>query len=114
MLRQKFLNGYWIAKTFGVNPRCISLFHFVPFFFVMAIIITSVLSAFGIWQLAALLWGAYLLFIIANSVIEITRNEFKPVILLLPILFFLLHISYGVGTIKGLIEMPFWVRKIKK
>lgn len=114
MLRQKFSNGYWIAKTLGVNPRCISPFHLVPFFFVMAIIITTALSLFGIWQLSALLWGAYSLFIIANSVIELIRNEFHPVNLILPVLFFLLHLVYGVGTIKGLIEMPFWVRKIKK
>lgn len=114
MLRQKFLNGYWIGKTMGINPKCFSLFHFVPFCFVMAIIITSILAAFGIWQLSALLWGAYTLFILVNSVIEIVKNEFSLTNLLLPVLFFLLHFLYGVGTIKGLIEMPFWVRKVKK
>ncbi|MBO7218006.1 MAG: glycosyltransferase family 2 protein [Clostridia bacterium] len=114
MLRQKFLNGYWIAKTLGVNPRCISPFHFVPFLFVMAIIVTSILAAFGIWQLSALLWSAYTLFILVNSVFEIIKNEFHIVNLLLPVLFFLLHISYGIGTVKGLIEMPFWVRKLEK
>lgn len=114
MLRQKFLNGYWIAKTLGVNPGCISLFHLVPFFFVMAIVITTLLSFFGIWQLSALLWGAYSLFILANSVIELIRNEFHPVNLILPLLFFLLHMAYGVGTVKGFIELPFWVRKIKE
>lgn len=114
MLRQKFLNGYWIGKTMGINPKCFSLFHFVPFAFVMAIIFTSILAAFGIWQLSALLWGVYTLFILANSVIEIVKNKFSFTNLLLPLLFFLLHFCYGIGTIKGLIEMPFWVRKVKK
>lgn len=114
MLRQKFLNGYWIGKTMGVNPRCFSVFHFVPFCFVMAIIVTSILAAFGIWQLAALLWGAYSLFILINSVFEIIRSKFSLTNLLLPLLFFLLHFSYGIGTIKGLIEMPFFIKRIKK
>lgn len=114
MLRQKFLNGYWIGKTIGVNPKCISIFHLVPFAFVMAIIVTSILAGFGIWQLSALLWGIYILFILANSVIEIVRNKFSFTNLLLPLLFFLLHVSYGVGTLKGLAEMPFWLKKVKK
>ena len=114
MLRQKFLNGYWIGKTMGINPRCFSIFHFVPFAFVMAIIVTGILAAFGIWQLSALLWGAYLLFIVANSVIEIIRNKFSFTNLALPMLFFLLHFCYGIGTLKGLIEMPFWVARLKK
>ncbi len=114
MLRQKFLNGYWIGKTIGINSKCFSIFHFVPFTFVMAIIITSILAAFGIWQLSALLWSAYTIFIFANTIIEIVKNKFLWTELLLPVLFFLLHTSYGVGTLKGLIEMPFWVRRIKK
>ncbi len=113
MLRQKFLNGYWIGKTMGINPKCFSLFHFVPFCFVMAIIVTSIFAAFGIWQLAALLWGAYTLFIVVNSIIEIIKNKFSWTNLLLPVLFFLLHFCYGIGTLKGLIEMPFWVKKGK-
>ena len=114
MLRQKFLNGYWIGKTMGINPRCFSLFHFVPFCFVMAIIATGILAAFGIWQFSALLWGAYTLFIIVNSLIEILKQKFSFTNLLLPILFFLLHFCYGVGTLKGLVEMPFWVRNVRK
>ena len=114
MLRQKFLNGYWIGKTMGINPNCFSLFHFVPFCFVMAIIITAVLAAFGIWQTAALLWGVYTLFVVVNSVIEIIKNEFSLTNFALPVLFFLLHFCYGIGTVKGLIEMPFWVKKVKK
>ncbi len=114
MLRQKFLNGYWIGKTMGINPKCFSIFHLVPFAFVMAIIITGILAAFGIWQFAALLWGVYTLFVVVNSVIEIIKNEFSFTNLELPVLFFLLHTSYGIGTLKGLVEMPFWVRRVRK
>jgi len=36
------------------------------------------------------------------------KNEKKQIgQILLPIIFFLLHIAYGVGTLVGLIQMPF-------
>ena len=111
MLRQKYLNGYWIGKTMGINPKCFSLFHFVPFCFVLGILLVSILAAFGIWQLSALLWSVYGLFIVANSVLEIATHKFSFANLLLPILFFLLHFCYGIGTVVGLIEMPFWIKK---
>ena len=39
---------------------------------------------------------------------EILKNEKKQIgQALLPIIFFLLHIAYGVGTLVGLIQMPF-------
>lgn len=113
MLRQKYLNGYWIGKTMGINPHCFSLFHFVPFVFVLGIIFTTILALCGLPLLAKLMWGAYLLLIVGVSVAEFIK---KPSVtnLLLPVLFFLLHVSYGVGTLVGLIEMPFWVKKVRE
>ena len=32
---------------------------------------------------------------------------------LLPLIFPLLHVAYGVGTLVGLLQIPFWRRKIK-
>lgn len=113
MLRQKYLNGYWIGKTMGINPRCFSLFHFVPFAFVLGIILTTVLWCVGFPYLAWLMWGLYGLLIFGISIVEIFR-KFSLTNLLLPFLFIALHISYGVGTLVGLVEMPFWLRKVKK
>lgn len=113
MLKQKYLNGYWIGKTMGISPKCFSLFHFVPFAFVLAIIFTTVLALLGFPLLSYLMWLAYISLITVMTVVEIVK---KPVItnLLLPFIFFLLHISYGVGTLLGLIVMPFWVKKVKR
>ena len=44
MLKQKYANGYWIGKTSKVCPGCLSIYHFVPWAFVMAIIVTTVAS----------------------------------------------------------------------
>ncbi len=114
LLRQKYLNGYWIGKTMGVQPKCFSLFHFVPFGFVLGILITSVLSAFGFPWLGVAMWGAYWLAAIAAAVKDISRTSFVWSHLLLPFVFFLLHLFYGVGTLVGLVQLPFWLKKIKK
>ena len=113
MLKQKYLNGYWIGKTMGVSPKCFSLFHFVPFAFVLAIIFTSVLAAFGHPLLSVLMWLAYSMLVLSITVIETIK---KPLAtnLLLPLIFLTLHIAYGVGTLLGLIVMPFWLHKVKK
>lgn len=113
MLKQKFLNGYWIGKTMGVSPKCFSLFHFVPLAFVLSIIVTTVLAMCGFPFLSFLMWSAYLLLIFAISVIETVKAP-RITNILLPLIFALLHLSYGVGTLLGFIVMPFWLRSIRR
>ncbi len=111
MLKQKYLNGYWIGKTLGVSPKCFSIFHFVPFLFVLAIIFTSLLSAFGYPFLSILMWSMYAALVLVITVIETVK---KPRItnILLPFIFLFLHLSYGVGTLLGIIVLPFWLKKV--
>lgn len=113
MLKQKFLNGYWIGKTLGISPKCFSVFHFVPFAFVLGIILTSILCLLNLPFLANLMWFAYLLLVFVMSTIETVKKP-KLTNIFLPIIFLLLHLSYGVGTLVGIIELPFWLIKIKK
>lgn len=111
MIKQKYLNGYWIGMTMGINPKCFSLYHFVPFAFIIGIILTTVLSFMGFWQLSALMWSLYVLFAVFNTVSSFIRDNFNPFDLLLPFVYFTLHMAYGMGTLIGLIKMPF-VKKI--
>lgn len=112
MLRQKFLNGLWVAKTLFVCPKCLSLFYFVPAAFICGILATSLLSCFGIWQLGALMWGAYWLLAILMSIAAFAQNKkVKFFALLMPILFFLLHISYGAGSFAGFFSVIFKKKK---
>lgn len=107
MLKQKYGNGYWVGLTLGVCPGCISIYHLIPAAFVLGIIITSILLLLGVWQFAAIMWGLYFLFCIANMLICIAKEPILPHMLLMPVLFLLLHTTYGIGTIIGLVEMPF-------
>lgn len=109
MLKQKFDNGLWIGGTVKVYPKCLSWFHFVPFVFVLSLIICTVV---------ALLWNSILLILLLCSYLlfdlYITYNSFKSekrctYFFLLPLMFPMLHISYGLGTLVGIIKSP--VRK---
>ncbi len=106
MLKQKFQNGYWIGLTVFVCPGCLSLFHFVPFAFVLAILLTTVLAF--VWSAipALLLWGAYLFANLAMSMLTIAQKKTGLTNLALPVLFLLLHLSYGVGTFCGILSFP--------
>ena len=120
MLRQKYGNGKWIGLTAGVCYQCLSSFHFVPFMFVLMLICSLTVFIGGIvfglfWMMIPfmLLMGAYFaadLLMTAAAVIGAKKKH--PVQLLLPIVFFLLHFSYGWGTMIGLISLPFWKHKL--
>lgn len=114
LLRQKYRNGLWIGRTMGINPYCFSLFHFVPFFFVIGIILTAILAVLGYPLLGYLMWSAYGLLAILFTIKECLQPPFKITHIALPILFLLMHLCYGVGTVIGLVEMPVWRNKYKK
>lgn len=105
MLKQKYQNGFWIGKTIKKCPGCISIFHLVPFGFVMAILAALVLMIFGIWWpiiALGIAYGAADLLMTVTAIISMKKRGLCC--LLLPILFFLLHTSYGVGTLFGLVS----------
>ena len=108
MVRQKYGNGYWIGLTAGVCPECLSLYHFVPFGFVCGILVTTALALKKHTALAKLMWGAYGALCGVMSLFAVKHEKKHISQLLLPVLFPILHISYGVGTLAGLIRMPAW------
>ena len=106
MLKQKYQNGYWIGYTLGVCPGCVGTFHLVPFAFVSAAVVTTLMAAFGLWWFSALMWSAYALCNILFSVKAVLDTK-RPhaALLLLPFVFLLIHVFYGVGTARGLLRL---------
>ena len=113
MIKQKYGNGYWVGLTLGVCPGCISLFHLVPLAFVLAIIGTTILALLGYMLLFTLMWCAYAGVILLSVISTIINGKANGLTWLMPVLFLLLHISYGVGTLMGLVKMPFWLQRVK-
>lgn len=76
MLKQKFLNGYWIGLTLGVCPRCLSLYHFVPASFVLALIVCSIISLYTPFFILLLL-ALYFSFAILMSFFSLKQTKKK-------------------------------------
>lgn len=120
MLRQKYENGKWIGLTLGICPKCLSIFHFVPFCFTAAIILCIVLLIIGIFANNTLLLlpmlilgGMYMTVDIIMTLAAIITSERKNIYMpLLIFIFPMLHIVYGIGTIVGIIKLPFWKRNL--
>ena len=109
MLKQKFSNGYWIGRTAWICPRCLSLYHFAPFAFVLMLIVSVLFVALSLGTvLLSVLCLLYGCFAAVNTVLAVLKTKKFGNILLL-FLFPLLHISYGVGTLLGL--LPLHIRK---
>ncbi len=104
MIKQKYANGYWIGKTAWICPKCLSLYHFVPGAFVISILATGCLSLVGIKCFFRMLLGLYGCCCGILTLLCFIKERFLLSNLLLEAIFPILHISYGVGTLKGLVE----------
>lgn len=94
-------NGAWNIVTMKLCPGSMGLRHFIPFIFVLSLIILPFLSCYFPFfaHLLALELSLYILLALifayksANNIIEI---------ILLVMLYPIFHIAYGVGSFKGL------------
>lgn len=104
-MRQMYSNGLSIGQLFYIDKKSIGIRHIVPMLFVLSILFTLILSLFCpfmIYLLFAIL-SAYVFVDILATILECIKNGWVYVSIL-PWLFFLIHISYGCGTIVGLIK----------
>ena len=112
MIKQKTGNGFWVGRTLGIVPGCISIYHLVPLAFLLAIIATTVLAILGLpWSLQ-LLAALYISVAVLMAVFSAFKMQYAgervPIgAVLLPILFFCLHVCYGAGTFLGILSIPF-------
>jgi glycosyltransferase involved in cell wall biosynthesis len=106
-----FKNGFWNIISFKMNPSSMSLRHFVPGAFVVALLLSfsmflySVMTQTQSWLLTPilLLSAAYGVASIGVSC-QIAFRERSLEALLIPITFLLLHVFYGVGTLSAIVS----------
>lgn len=110
MMRQKYGNGYWIGLTVGVCPKCFSLYHFAPLCFVLSLIAGMGVLLCGKPLPLILMGGLYLLVDLLMSVTACVGEKKYWQYLALPCVFLSLHAAYGLGTLVGILKMPFWKR----
>lgn len=104
--KQYFQYGYWKVRVLQKHPRQMCLRQFVPPAFVASLLAVLMLSIFlpaaGLWLLAGIL-GAYLAANFIASLRAAAKSGWKH-LLLLPIVYSILHVSYGLGFLVGLVR----------
>lgn len=101
--RQYFQYGFWKVRVLQKHPLQMSLRQFVPPAFVLALLVNLALTfaaPWGKWAFIILL-GSYLLANITASVL-VARKHGWHYLPLIPLVFSILHISYGLGFLLGL------------
>ena len=104
-LRQKWGNGYWIGRTMRIQPYCFAPRHLIPAAFVLALLGLGLLSPWQAWPLVSMLALYFTLSVVFG--IQAARRQPSGRLLCalcLPVLFPLVHIVYGVGTLAGLLS----------
>lgn len=110
-----FRNGFWNGVSLKLKPRSMRPYHFVPFVFVMALIVTlALLLVSAVVPLAVpfifLVQGVLLLTLLAYflvacvSTFQVAKKNNAWYVIFLPIVFFLYHVSYGLGTLVSLLR----------
>lgn len=102
MVRQKYGNGYWIGRTLFVQPKAVALHHIVPSCFVSGLAISTLLALGGKPTILKMVGGSYLLVDLIMSGIAVRELTKKKYAFVLPAIFPLLHVTYGVSTISGI------------
>ena len=103
--RQYFQYGYWKVRVLQKHPRQMRLRQFVPPAFVAALMgsyLFAWLFPLG-WGLFIGLSAAYILANVAASVWTAFQKGLRN-LMLLPLVFSILHISYGSGFLVGLVK----------
>ena len=111
--RQYFQYGYWKVRVMQKHPRQMSLRQFVPFLFVVSLVMSAALFPFFITGklVLPLVAGSYLIANAAASIL-IARRKGWRLLLLLPLTFAILHLAFGSGFLAGLIR--FWKRWLNR
>lgn len=104
-LRKAWKYGYWVARWSMLHPHSFAWRHFVPLCFVLSLLGGAAVAPF--WRPAGVgltvMLAVYAVLAISSS-LQLGRRggwRFAP---LLPGLFFLRHITYGLGTLVGMAD----------
>ena len=106
--RQYYQYGYWKVRVLQKHTKQMSSRQFVPPIFVLGLLL-SVLLAFSplFWLFSLVIPGMYIIANVSASVWTARKTGLVH-LPLLPIVFAILHVSYGLGFLLGLIK--FWNR----
>jgi hypothetical protein len=113
LAKYAFNTGTWNVISFKGNPACMSLRHFIPGAFVIALFLSLVASLFSVSMTGAgrwwvcfpvLLLGAVYFIASIAAACHVSFRQRSAEALFTPAIFLLLHVSYGVGTLSAILS----------
>ncbi len=106
LAKNNYGNGFWNLRTLYITKqfRSLSLRHYIPLFFILSLLLPIILglftsSLFYLVSLASLL--AYISVVFYSSLVNIKNYQ----LLFLLWSFVILHFSYGIGSLMGLLSI---------
>jgi succinoglycan biosynthesis protein ExoA len=111
-LDQLYRNGLYHAPTLKANIKGCSIRHLVPFAFLMALLVCALVGPLWVpaWRLGLLILAAYLVANIVASIDGARRHGWKY-LGMLPWMFPLMHLTYGIATLAGILSLPLFGRR---
>lgn len=97
-------NGMWNVITMKLCPGSMGLRHFIPLMFLLSIIVLPILSIF-VHPFALLFAIEMCLYLLLDCYFSGKQADGIKEFLLLLILFPIFHITYGAGSLKGLLKL---------
>jgi succinoglycan biosynthesis protein ExoA len=103
--RQYFEYGFFKVRVLQKHPKQMRPRQFVPPLFALSVILSLCLTAFLPWGWAGLaaVAGSYALANLAASALTASRKGWQH-ITFLPVVYAILHVSYGFGFLAGLVR----------
>jgi glycosyltransferase involved in cell wall biosynthesis len=105
LFRQYMQYGYWKVRVIQKHRLPASWRHLMPAVFVLSMLVllaAGAVSAAARWTLV-ILSLAYIACALAASLVTATRSEARY-LPLLPLVFFLMHVGYGYGFLRGIVD----------
>jgi succinoglycan biosynthesis protein ExoA len=108
IVRQNYMNGYWNTKMLDKMVATLSWRHFIPLMFVFSILLLAVGALISV-KILYLLFGIIMLYAVAACVatVVVAYRSRRAAAALLPFLFPAMHLSYGFGSLAGLVRFFF-------
>lgn len=106
LFRQAVFTGCWNPWTWYLAPYAFNIRHAVPGIFVAGLglgILSILFSPLG-WILLSCMLGAYAFLSVISSLMQAKRFGWWQ-LPILPVLFFVYHLSYGIGILKGFLAL---------
>lgn len=112
--RQYYQYGCWKVRVIQKHPRQARLRHCIPSMFVISLLASAAWGSFSPVgsRLVAIVGVPYLLANLAASVWAVRKGLWRE-LPLLPVVYMILHLSYGVGFLVGLVRFRrYWRRNV--